>query len=912
MTAADAETGAPGAESGQIQNLEVADVYSALGSTEAGLDDAEVTARTATLGRNSIEVTDNLWWLRSLARQFTNFFTILLDISAAICFFAEYIQPGEGMALLGWALLGVSILNALFSFFQEYRAERAMEELRKYLPHRVSVRRGGQEREIDAADLVPGDVITVREGDRIPADARLVECHDLSVSNAPLTGESNPLSLSSAASAKPLTDARNLLFAGCTVLRGSGLAVVFATGFRSQFGRIAMLSQGIRRAASPLERATGQMVRVLTVIAVAMGLTFFTYGVVTDKSLWVNLVFMMGIIVANVPEGLLPTFTLSLAMGSLRMAKRNVLVKSLNAVETLGSVHVICTDKTGTLTLNRLEVVRVTAPMATDDADAAMQRGVLDAAVGASDLTRTDTGYNGDPLDVAIATRIAAAGNDPADVLDCQVRRYAFDVAKRRAAGILSKSGPSASATRLTVKGAWESLRPLVTAVATGAPEGAQPADAKSLAACEDTVSDLARKGYRVIAVAAKNLDAVPADGTDLKDIESGLTLLGFICLEDPLRAEVPDAVAKCHSAGIRTVMITGDHPATAEAIARRAGMLADDVAPGAGVLNGDALEKMREEEVVQHFENGTAVFARTTPEQKMKIVSALHRRNLVVAMTGDGVNDAPALKSADVGVAMGKDGTDVAREAAQVILLDDNFASIVAGIEEGRTIFANIRKFTNYVLVSNGPEIVPYLLYMLFPVPLALTVIQILSIDLGTDIVPSMALGQEKPDGQAMKEPPRPRKQGLLTLPVIAHSYLFLGLIEAAFSMSLFFWVLFDGGWTWGAELAANDPLYHSATGIALASILLMQIGNLFGRRSRYGTGIDMDVLRNRLMVFGICFEIVFSWAILYTPWVGKVLGTGPVATEVYLTAWLGVPLIFGLDYIRKRVAWRLAGRPA
>ncbi len=897
----------PGNELGQIQNLMPDEVFDVLGSGADGLSAGEAASRAKTLGRNSIEVADNLWWLRSLGRQFTNFFTILLDISAAICFFAEYIQPGEGMALLGWALLGVSILNALFSFFQEFRAERAMEELRKYLPHRVSIRRDGKETEVDAEDLVPGDVIQVREGDRIPADARIVECHDLSVSNAPLTGESNPLTLSEEASNKPLTEAENLLFAGCTVLRGSGRAVVFATGFRSQFGRIAMLSQGIRRKASPLERATGQMVRVLTVIAVAMGLTFFAYGVVTDKSLWVNLVFMMGIIVANVPEGLLPTFTLSLAMGSLRMAKRNVLVKSLNAVETLGSVHVICTDKTGTLTLNRLEVVRVTAPASPDPAADNMETGILDAAIGASDLTQTETGFSGDPLDVAIAARIKTIGGDPAAMLATQVRHFAFDAAARQAGSVLAKGNQH----RLVVKGAWEALRPHVAACATGAPEGATPADAKALAACDDTVSDLARQGFRVIAVGAKNLETAPGTKTALPEIEGGLTLLGFICLEDPLRPEVPDAVAKCQSVGIRTVMITGDHPQTAEAIARRAGMIPADAQPGTTVVTGNELEKMREEDVAGRFEKGAAVFARTTPEQKMKIVSALHRRDLVIAMTGDGVNDAPALKSADVGVAMGKDGTDVAREAAQVILLDDNFASIVAGIEEGRTIFANIRKFTNYVLVSNGPEIIPYLLYMLFPVPLALTVIQILSIDLGTDIVPSMALGQEKPDAQVMKEKPRSRRQGLLTWPVIAHSYGFLGLIEAAFSISLFFWVLFDGGWTWGAPLDAKDPLYHAATGIALSSIILMQIGNLFGRRSRYGSGLDLDAFKNRLIVFGVLFEIVFSWSILYVPWVGAVLGTGPVATEVYMVAWLGVPLIFGLDYIRKRVAWRLAGRP-
>lgn len=358
-----------------------------------------------------------------------------------------------------------------------------------------------------------------------------------------------------------------------------------------------------------------------------------------------------------------------------------------------------------------------------------------------------------------------------------------------------------------------------------------------------------------------------------------GAAVAGLIGVADPVKETTPAALAALQGDGIEIVMVTGDNRTTAEAVARHLGI--------------DAVE------------------ADVLPEDKNAIVTRYREAGRTVAMAGDGVNDAPALKSADVGVAMGKNGTDVAREAAQVILLDDNFASIVAGIEEGRTIFANIRKFTNYVLVSNGPEIVPYLLYMLFPVPLALTVIQILSIDLGTDIVPSMALGQEKPDGQTMKEPPRSAKQGLLTLPVIAHSYLFLGLIEAAFSMSLFFWVLFDGGWTWGAELATDDPLYHSATGIALSSILLMQIGNLFGRRSRFGSGLDRHAFANRLIVFGVVFEIVFSWAILYAPWVGTILGTGPVATEVYLTAWLGVPLIFGLDYIRKRVAWRLAGRP-
>ncbi len=882
---------------GQIQNLAPTDVHAALGTRPQGLNTDEVNQRLAEIGANTLEATRKLWWLASLGRQFSNFFTILLGISAAICFVAEFVQPGESMDILGWALAGVAVLNALFSFAQEYRAERAMEALRKYLPQMVLAVRDGDENNVAVTSLVPGDVIQLREGDRIPADARVVDADGLLVDNAPLTGEANPINIDAAATEALLTEARNLVFAGCSVLRGTAHAVVFATGFRSQFGRIAMLSREIRRKPSPLERETRHMVRVLTIIAVAMGLTFFAYGVFSGRSWWVNLVFMMGIIVANVPEGLLPTFTLSLAMGSLRMARRNVLVKSLNAVEALGAVHVICTDKTGTLTQNRLSVVRVAAPQsveAIDDVD--RQRRILETALATADLTATPEGLSGDPLDIAVAENLAAQGVETSGVLTRTRDLFPFDVEKRRAAAIATDKDGHAF---FAVKGAWEALRPMIDA----------PETQRSIA--DDVVAALAGEAYRVIAVARGRPDSATADDRDQTSHEHDLELLGFLCLEDPLRPEVPDAVADCHRAGIGMVMITGDHPLTAEAIARRAGMVAGDMAPGTCVITGSELEAMREGDVARRLTEGATVFARTTPEQKMKIVAALHHMHKVVAVTGDGVNDAPALKAADVGIAMGRSGTDVAREAAQVILLDDNFASIVAGIEEGRTIYANIRKFTNYVLVSNGPEIMPYLLYMLLPVPLALTVIQILSIDLGTDIIPSMALGQEKPDPEVMRAPPRDRGQGLLTLPMIAHSYLFLGLIEAAVSLGLFFWVLFDGGWQWGAPLATDAALYHSATGIALASILLMQIGNLFGRRSATGLGIDRAAFRNPLLIFGIVFEAVASWAILYVPAVGTVLGTGPVAAEVYAVACASPLLIFGLDYARKRVAARMRLRP-
>ena len=893
----------------QVQNIATDQVHRFLHSRPDGLKRKEVAERQREVGPNLLEVRRRFQWAKSLVRQFTNFFSILLDISAAICFVAHTIQPGESMDLLGWALLGVSVLNALFSFVQEYRAERAMEELQRFLPQKVTVRREGREIEISAEDIVPGDVLLLREGDKIPADARLTGCQDLTVNNAPLTGESKPVHVTAEAVDASLSRAENILFAGCVALRGSGEAVVFATGLRTEFGKIATLSHEVRRKASPLEHETAHMVRVLTIIAVAMGLTFFAYGVATGKSLWINLVFMMGIIVANVPEGLLPTFTLSLAMGSLRMARRNVLVKGLNAVEALGAVHVICTDKTGTLTLNRMAVSRVTGPLSGETPEGTKGRiSLLRLALAASEVRPVKNGYTGDPLDVAIAEAYEAQGRKAGAVLKTTRHRIAFDPERRRAAGVLKEKEGHAFA----VKGAWESLRPLVSFVAASDGGGSVKATAAKLKKADSVVGELAGAGYRVIAVASRTIEDFPEAEAPPEDLEKGLTLVGFPGLEDPIRPEVPDAVARCREAGIQVVMITGDHPDTAESVARRVGIVAPDSEPGASVLTGDQLARLRRRSLIARLRKGVTVFARTTPEQKWKIVSALHGMDKVVAVTGDGVNDAPALKAADVGIAMGKGGTDVAREAAQVILLDDNFASIVAGVEEGRTIFANIRKFTNYVLVSNGPEILPYLIYMLFPVPLALTVIQILSIDLGTDIVPSMGLGQEKPDPDVMRQPPRDRKQGLLTWPLIAHSYLFLGLIEAAFALSLFFWVLIHGGWVWGQDLGADDALYRSATGITLSAIILMQIGNLFGRRSRYRSGLTRDAFGNPLIVAGIAFEAVFSWAILYFPPVSAILGTGPVPVAIYAVAWLGVPLIFGLDYARKRISLRWAvGNP-
>jgi sodium/potassium-transporting ATPase subunit alpha len=599
----------------QIQNLPADQVLKALGSSPEGLSAREAAERLGEVGRNSIEVRDPWRIARSLLRQFSNFFTLLLFGSSAICFYAESLQPGQSMALLGWALGGVALLNALFSFVQEYRAEKAMEALRGFLPQTAETIRDGRSISILVEELTPGDLLFIKEGDRVPADARLISVEGLLVNNAPLTGESQPVLLTADPVDQHLIESTNIIFAGCLVLRGTAQGVVFATGLRTEFGKLAHLSQAISRAPSPLERQTAHMVRVLTIIAVSLGASFFLYGVFSGRSLWVNLVFMMGIIVANVPEGLLPTFTLALAMGSLRMARKNVLVTSLDAVEALGAVQVICTDKTGTLTLNQLSVTRLVPAVDQDDfADERLRRQLLEMAICASEVHLSGKGYAGDPLDVAIAGRLQEEGGDVSLIEAERQESFVFDVEKKRAAGIARIN----SQTYFAVKGAWEALRPMLAQVVTATGEMVAAGD-EVCEKAEKKLTEMAASGFRVVAVAFRQVDEITEPFTQ-EQYEKQLVLAGFLGVEDPLRGEVPAALEQCHAAGIEVILITGDHPDTALNVALSSGIV-DIKTSRETVMTGELLEKASEREVVEALQSGIRIFARTTPAQKMKIV---------------------------------------------------------------------------------------------------------------------------------------------------------------------------------------------------------------------------------------------------------------------------------------------------
>jgi calcium-translocating P-type ATPase len=861
----------------KIHHLSVEEAFASLNSRTDGLDQMEAKRRLAEYGRNEVEEVGREPWLLAFCREFTHFFAIILWIAAGLAFIAAWREPGQGMANLGFAILGVIVINGAFSFWQAYRAERALTALRKLLPRVTKAVRSGSVVETPAAELVPGDVILLEGGDRVPADCRLVGAFGVRVNNATITGESLPAFRDAAPcnEAEPMRS-RNILLAGTSLVSGEARALVYATGAHSAFGQIARLTQETGDTVSPLQLEITRVSRIVAAISLTLGVAFFFIGQGLGLPFWGNFIFAIGIIVANVPEGLLPTVTLSLALASQRMAKRKALIRHLPAVEALGCTTVICTDKTGTLTCNRMSAKRVFVSGRMHDATpeniSALHenhRSFFEVAARCHDLKKSGDGWLGDPMEVALVQLAAMAPENLTE--NGRLHEIPFDSEKRRLSVIhASTDGPV-----LFCKGAPEVVIPRCDRVEWNG-QTANLAAGTSVAFIK-AAEEMGKSGLRVLAFAWRGLAA----DFDADKADERMILAGLVGLEDPPREEVPDALRRCRDAGIKVIMVTGDHPQTAEAIARETGLFRSD---DSVVITGRQMDHLSNIQLQLALDAPEILFARVRADQKTRIVSALRKKREIVAVTGDGVNDAPALRKADVGIAMGITGTDVARESADMVLLDDNFASIVAAIEEGRAVFSNIRNFLTYILTSNVPEIIPYLAFVLLRIPLPLTVIQILAVDLGTDMLPALGLGAEKPGPSIMNQPPRPRSERLLSGALLARAYLFLGMMQAAASMCAYAFVLHRGGWQYGQAMTAMDPLYLQATTACLSAIVVMQIANVFLCRDNRLSLFSRGITANRLVLAGVAVEIAIIMVIVYTPWGNAVLNTAPLDPHVWL----------------------------
>jgi sodium/potassium-transporting ATPase subunit alpha len=787
----------------------------------AGLSSGEARRRLAHYGPNILKHMARLPWYVKLIKNLFSFFAVLLWIAASLCF-----VPGVDLPQLGLAILAVILVNGIFAFLQEFKSDRALELLQRFIAHRCRVIRDAKLTEVEAAELVPGDVIVLEEGDLVPADARLLEAFEVEVDDSSLTGESTPARRYK--SDQPVLisgkflwiELPNMVFAGTSLIRGRARAVVFGTGMNSEIGKIARLTQEVRIEESPLQKQLRGTVYAITLLAGGLGLGFLLLGWLAGGLSFLDaFVFFIGLFVANVPEGLLPTVTLSLAMAVQRMAKRHALVKSLPSVETLGCTTVICCDKTGTLTQNLIMATEIAVD------------GKVVQVSGVGYRPRGEFLLGGAALSLEAISHWSTLRRLLECAFICNNARLDKVGPDYRVIGDPTEGALVCLAEKAGIRGVhqrihlnpFESIRKRMSVVvrpygqretmvyAKGAPvEMLQQCDrfhwndeVRTLTDVERqrilTENDaMAKRGLRVLAFAYRDGTEIAGTAYKSTQVEEHLVYLGLVASSDPVRAEVPQAIHACHQAGIRVIMITGDYALTAASIGEQIGL---GQSLPLQIVTGAEVSVMDDTQLRGILREGETIFARVAPEHKLRIVSLLKTMGEIVAVTGDGVNDAPALKKADIGIAMGLRGNDVAKEAAQMILTDDNFSSIVAAIEEGRAIFYNIKRFAAYVFNSNPQEIYPYLLWVLFPhVPLAMTIMGVLAVDVGTDLIPAMGLGIEPPEEGIMDRPPRRRDEKLLSLPFILQAYFVQGSLLAFSCYATYYymgWIL--GSWRLG-----------------------------------------------------------------------------------------------------------------
>jgi Ca2+-transporting ATPase len=875
--------------------LDVAEVLTRLETASSGLGSEEARARLAVCGPNELQEYERRPAWHTLASQFKNVLVVIL--------LAATLASGLLGHALEAAVIAVIVLFAvLLGFVQEWRAERALEALRDMAAPVAHAIRDGAETVIPARELVPGDVVVLHAGDRIPADARITTAIDLAIDEAALTGESAAVEKSAAPlalSALPVGDRRNMVFAGTLVTRGRGRAVVVATGMTTEFGQISRLVQTVEAGRTPLQENLDRLGSSLGKAALVVVALIVVVGLWRGMPPIEMFLFGIALAVAVVPEALPAVVTISLAIGVRRMVKRQALVRRLPVVETLGSTSVICTDKTGTLTRNEMTVRRLATADGTfevtgtgydpvggfldDGTTASLPASALEAlraAALSSDarIVQDERGrrtVEGDPTEGALIVAAAKAGLDQAALNATHPRQQEIGFTSERRRMTTIHDSPEGRVAYS--KGAVDVILPDCVALAhAGGTVPLEPSHRESILAQEQ---QMAAAGLRVLALARKRQAGA-------ENAERGMEWLGLVGIMDPPRAEARAAVQTCLDAGVTPVMITGDHPLTATAVAREVGLL-----DGRRVVSGPELSRMTDEDLARDVRS-IGVFARVSPADKLRVVAAWQGRGDVVAMTGDGVNDAPALKKADVGIAMGITGTDVSKEAAGVTLLDDNFSSIVAAVEEGRIVFSNIRKYLTFLLSSNVGEILLMAGAALAGMPLPLTAVQILYVNLATDGLPALALAVDPPEPDLMRRTPRDPRAGVFTRPLVV-LLLVGGTWSALVNIGLFAWLIGSG-----------RPL-HEAMAMTFVSLVLIQFFKAYNYRSDRNSVIHRP-FANRWLNLAVGWELLLLAAIVYVPFLQEPFGTFTFGWTDWVTAgalaFTIVPVIEFVKWLERR----------
>ncbi|XP_076802406.1 sodium/potassium-transporting ATPase subunit alpha-3-like isoform X2 [Clavelina lepadiformis] len=908
-------------------------------------------------------------WIKFCKNLFGGFST-LLWIGAILCFFAYGLESAStGNAnrdnlYLGIVLAAVVIITGCFQYYQESKSSKIMESFKNMVPQHALVIRDGEKSQILAENLVLGDIVEVKGGDRIPADLRIISASSMKVDNSSLTGESEPQSRSPECTNSNPVETRNIAFFSTNCVEGSGRGVMIRGGDNTVMGRIASLASGLETGLTPLAREVHNFVKIVSSVAVFLGVTFFIISLVLHYSPLEATVFLIGIIVANVPEGLLATVTVCLTLTAKRMARKNCLVKNLEAVETLGSTSTICSDKTGTLTQNRMTVAHMWFDNEVVEADTTEDQSGTTFNTKSETwvaLSRVATLCNraqflqGEESKPVLKRNTAGDASESA-LLKC-VELSLGDVEKRRKrnAKICEIPFNSMNKYQVSIHETEDKDDPRYLLVMKGAPERildrcdkimnngqAEKMTQEWRDDFESAYAELGGLGERVLGFCHEYLptDTFPPgyefDSDDVNFPLENLTFVGLMSMIDPPRAAVPDAVGKCRSAGIKVIMVTGDHPITAKAIAKGVGIISegndtvDDIAARlnipidqvnprdakACVVHGSMLNSMSEEDLDQIVRNHTEiVFARTSPQQKLIIVESCQRQGAIVAVTGDGVNDSPALKRADIGVAMGIAGSDVSKQAADMILLDDNFASIVTGVEEGRLIFDNLKKSIAYTLTSNIPEITPFLIFIIADIPLPLGTVTILCIDLGTDLLPAISLAYEQAESDIMKRQPRdPVRDRLVNERLISLAYGQIGMLQALAGFVNYFVIMMMNGfkpndllgmrvqwddksqgavvdsygqeWSYGQRKVVEYTC-HTAF---FASIVIVQWADLLISKTRR-LSLFQQGMRNKVLIAGLFEETALATFLSYCPGMDAALRMFPMEWEYWL-----VPMPFSL----------------